>query len=133
MRYCFIADVSLLIYLKFNNFLKYIVLFYRIPVYQKNLQQANADLGNIQQQLDVFNEQLGTVDLQIVERKEAADRIKRSLSSMQDSFQLFKKRIPAKYSGSAKAMDWLRENSGQLRGQCFGPIGAFIKVQYSGN
>jgi hypothetical protein len=97
--------------------------------------RLNADLKTVtdsfhaaQARHQSLTEQQGAFDVKLLEQRESADRIERSISSMKDAGELFKRRVPQRFRDVVRAMDWLKANGSLLEGQHYFPVGMHIKV-----
>ena len=75
-----------------------------------------------------MTEQIGAIDVKLLDQRDSADRIQRSIASMKDAGELFKRKIPQRFRDVVRAMDWLKANANMLEGQHYFPVGMHIKV-----
>jgi chromosome segregation ATPase len=54
-------------------------------------------------------------------------RVEKDIGNLRDPQQIFKKKLVEKNMPDVKrAMEWLEENRPRLRGECYGPAGAYV-------
>jgi regulator of replication initiation timing len=56
-------------------------------------------------------------------------RLEQDLGNLRDPQQIFKKKLVEKnYPDIKKAMEWLEANRSLLKGECYGPAGAYVSI-----
>ena len=98
-----------------------------IPGTQKQLKMINESLVQITSEIYKENEAMNELQLRRQRVFDQLNQSKRALGSLQDKTQLFRRKI-ANQHDVLRAMDWLDENRGRLRGECYGPLGLYIDV-----
>lgn len=102
----------------------------RVSLVQKKIQELNEELGHETSTQNEINNRINDLQFSLREPSQELESSQRELDSLKDPREVFCSRLLDREQDVAKAYRWIDSNRHRFRGQCYGPIGMEIQVDF---